>query len=106
VPFSPPTVRALSGLRVERACCLSTVAFFDFSNVAADELMFLCETCRDPKLMKPGLTSLVLLPNPSSLNEIPFACLNTSTVRMVQMSLPPQDLLVGVAARMCDDTGS
>ena len=100
------TVRAFSSLRVERACCLSTVAFFNFSNVAADEFMFLCETSCDPKLVKPGLTSLVLLTNPSGLDEISLACLNTSTVRVIQMSLSPQNLPVGVAARMRDNTRS
>jgi hypothetical protein len=100
------TVWAFGRLRVKRASCLYTVALFDLSDIATDELMFLRKTSRNTKLVEPSLTPLVLLADPSALNEIPFARLNASTVGVIKMSLPPQDLSVGVASRMRNDTCS
>jgi hypothetical protein len=68
--------------------------------------MFLRKTSRNTKLVEPSLTPLVLLADPSALNEIPLARLNASTVGVIKMSLSPQDLSIGVAPRMRNDTCS
>lgn len=45
----------------------------------------------------------MLLSDPAAFYKISFAFLHTPAVRVVEMSLPPEDLLIGVAARVGND---
>lgn len=100
------TVWSLSCFRVERAGSLDAIVLLRLSRITTDNLMLLCESSRNPQLVKPSFTPQVLLPDPSALDKIALAFLYTSTVGVVKMGLPPEDLSVGVASGMCDDASS
>jgi hypothetical protein len=100
------TVRSLSSFGVERASCLSTIVLLNLSGIPANDLVFLCKARRDSEFMEPGLAPQMLFPDPTTFHKITLTFLNASAVRMVEMSLSPQNLSVGVSAGMGDDAHS
>jgi hypothetical protein len=92
------TVWAFGCLRVKRTSRVDAVFLFNLANIATNNLMRLREASFNTKFVKTSLAPQMLILNPATLNQIPFARRNVSSFRVVEMSLSPQNLLVGVAA--------
>lgn len=99
------TVWSFSGFGIECACCLNTIVLLYLSRITTNDLMLFCKAGSNSEFVESCLAPDVLLPNPSTLDEITFAFLYISAVGMVKMSLPSQDLSVGVSPRMGKNAG-
>jgi hypothetical protein len=98
------TVWSFANLWVKCTGGLCTIVLLRLGRITTNNLMFLCEASCYSELVEPVLASQVLFSNPSTLNKIALAFLDAPAIRVVKMSLPPQDLPVGVPTWMCDDT--